>query len=283
MRSIFTFLLLLLPVAARAQPVPAIGMVAEISDDSLLAATGYSFRVEAIADAVSPISVSDHEFEQVLAGLKACRVPVQAANLFLPGHLKVVGPDRKESDVLEYARVVFQRCQRAGIRLIVWGSGGSRRIPDGFERSTAREQFITLARKLGQSAAECGITLALENLNREETNFINTLAEAHSIVREVSQTNVRLCADIFHMLREGESPESIRRAGTLIVHCDIAENVDRSPPGTHGEDFAPYLQALRQSGYRGRITLECRWDDPGRQAQSARIDLQQQLDSVYKK
>jgi sugar phosphate isomerase/epimerase len=208
---------------------------------------------------------------------------VQAANLFLPGHLKVVGPERKESAVLEYARVVFQRCQRAGIRLIVWGSGGSRRIPDGFERSTAREQFITLARKLGRLAAEYEVTLALENLNSRETNFINTLAEAHSLVREVSHTNVRLCADIFHMLREGESPKAIRKAGSLIVHCDIAENLDRSPPGTHGEDFTPFLIALRRTGYRGRITLECRWDNPGEQAEAARAYLQKQLDSAYRK
>jgi sugar phosphate isomerase/epimerase len=203
--------------------------------------------------------------------------------LFLPRDLKVVGPDVNESALLDYARVVFQRCQRAGIQLIVWGSGGSRRIPDGFDRSAARAQFISLARKLGQLASEYGVVLALENLNSKETNFINTLAEAHSIVKEVSHPNIRLCADIFHMLREGESPKAIRKAGNLVVHCDIAENLDRSPPGTHGEDFTPFLIALRRTGYRGRITLECRWDSPGEQAEAARAYLQKQLDSAYRK
>ena len=44
-----------------------------------------------------------------------------------------------------------------------------------------------------------------------------------------------------------------------IVHCHIAEKQDRTPPGVMGDDFKPYLNALKKINYKGRISLECRW------------------------
>ena len=80
----------------------------------------------------------------------------------------------------------------------------------------------------------------------------------------VQQPNVGITADIFHMLRESEPAGHIREAGHLIGHVHIAEKDKRTPPGAAGDDFTPYLQALRDIGYTGGISIECGWRDlPG--------------------
>ena len=270
-------------VNAQRLPAPEIGIVSSMENDSVIRAAGYCCLVENTQRLFSPLEITDAEFEILLDAIKLLDVPLLATNIFIPGHLKVVGPDVNEDAVLAYVQEVFERGEKAGISLIIWGSGGSRRVPDGFQQARAREQFISISGKIAALAKEHNIVLALENLNRSEVNFINTLAEAHEIVRAVNHDNLRLCADIYHMLREGESPESIISAGQYIVYAEVAEKEGRTPPGVNGDDFQGYISALRSIGYNGKIVIECRWSDLNRQARMAKQNLQNQLESVFRK
>ena len=80
-------------------------------------------------------------------------------------------------------------------------------------------------------AEKYGITIAVEPLNRGETNFINSLAEGVEIIEAVKSPRVRLLCDIYHMLKEDESPDEIVKYGKHIVNCHIAEKEKRTPPG----------------------------------------------------
>jgi sugar phosphate isomerase/epimerase len=202
-------------------------------------------------------------------------------NIFMPGDMKLVGPDVKEDVILAYANTVFERCKRAGVNMVVWGSGGARRVPDGFDHNKAKEQFIAIAGKVSLLAKKHNINLALENLNSTETNFVNTVEEALEVVNKVDQPNFWLCVDIYHMLMEGEQPAIIAKTKKKLIHCDIAEKVKRAPPGVLGDDFRPYLTELKKVGYSGKIVLECRWDNLRAQLHSAKENLQKQIDEVY--
>ena len=90
---------------------------------------------------------------------------------------KLVGPDPKHDAVIEYATKAFERAKKASIGIIVLGSGGSRKVPDGFDRAKAEEQFVAILKRLGAAADPFGITVAMESLNRSETNFGNTLRD----------------------------------------------------------------------------------------------------------
>lgn len=260
---------------------PEIGIAQKLENDSLLKAAGYTCLVESIQNWISPKKLTDDQFDQAMIRFKESELPVYAVNIFIPGDLKLVGPDVREADILDYSRVVFARCQRLGLKLIVWGSGGARRVPDGFDPVKAKQQFIAIAQKVSKLAKNYDIVLSLENLNHTETNFINTVAEALDVVIKVDQSNFKLCADIYHMLMEGEAPAILAKTGKYIVHCDIAEKEGRTPPGFHGDDFRPYLKELYKIGYQRRIVLECNWEDVAKQALSARIALQAQIDEVY--
>jgi sugar phosphate isomerase/epimerase len=186
---------------------------------------------------------------------------VYSYNGFIPGNLKSTGPKINHDEILKYAETAFRRAQRADSRIIVFGSGGSRRLPKGFPYEKGTEQFTELLRKMGPIAAKYDITVVIEPLNSKECNFINSVKEGTDIARAVDHPNVAVLADIYHMAMDGEVPESIRYAGKLLKHCHLAELKDRKMPGTNNFDFTPYFKALKDINYQGRVSLEGRWDD----------------------
>lgn len=194
-----------------------------------------------------------------LARLKALPIPCTRMNGFLPGNgPKLVGPEPDLPAVMRWVEVAFPRARRAGVTLVTVGAGGARRIPAGFEPARAREQFARAMGKVAAVARDNGLILAVENLNSGETNLGNTLAETLGIL-EAAGPDVRLTADLFHMLREGDAPGELRKASGRLVHVHVAENKDRLAPGTAGEDFRPQLRILREMGYRGAFSFECGW------------------------
>jgi sugar phosphate isomerase/epimerase len=252
------------------------GIVASVSQDSVLHANSYEYLEESTQERFSPLNLDRTAFEKQLARLKASKLNVYSCNVFLPGKLKLVGPKVDEGTVLAYADSVFHRAREAGLNIVVLGSGEARKIPPGFDAALARAQFISIVRRMGPLAQAQGITLAMENLNRGETNFGNTLREVTALIREIDHPSVRVTADIYHMLKEDEPAVSIIEAGPLLVHCHIAEEKERARPGRHGEDFQPYFRALQEIGFRGKIMIECGWKDLKTEAGPALRYLQDQ-------
>jgi sugar phosphate isomerase/epimerase len=274
-----------LGLSANAQPktyIPQIGVVSEMDQASILEPMGYQYLLESTRRILSPRNVTDEQFEALLPTIKQLAVPMYGCNLFIPGDLKVVGPEVDEAAVLAYVDTVLQRAQRAGLTLITWGSGGSRSVPEGFSRTAATAQFIYLAKRVAEVAARYDMILALENLNSTECNFITTLAEALAVVKAVDHPNLRLCVDVYHMLKEDEPASSIAGSKGYAVYCEVAEKEARTPPGVQGDDFTPYIEALKQEDYSGNIVIEARWDDLATQGPVAYQTLRQQIDSVYK-
>jgi sugar phosphate isomerase/epimerase len=239
---------------------PKIGICTSVANATIAKNAGCDYIEEGVRSFLVP-DRPEAEFREKLALLGGSPLPVAACNSFLPEALKSVGPEARPDDIIAFAATAFRRAREAGTRHIVFGSSGSRNIPDGFDRAEARHQFIRLLRRMGPVAREYGVVVVLEPLRRDESNFINTVAEGAAIVREVDDPGIRLLADIYHMLCEDEGPGSIVAAGPLLAHCHIAEEDGRTPPGVHGEDFTPYLEALRRIGYAGGISFESRWTD----------------------
>jgi len=284
----FAILILLLScTTAGAQPksvvMPAIGIIYEAEKDSLLYASGYRFLEESIGRSFSPLALDWNAFQQRLARLNETRCKVYACNLFVPGKLKLVGPEHDQQAVLNYVDTVMRRCKLAGVKVVVLGSGEARRVPPGFDSAMARRQFIEVSGKMALLAEKHGIVIAMENLNRSETNFGNTVLDVLMMAKEINRPGFKATADIYHMLREDESPNSIRMAGQWLVHCHIAEEKERAWPGKYGEDFKPYFQALKDIGFSGKIMLECGWKDLQKEAPAALGYLQGQLNESYGK
>jgi len=254
-----------------------IGICASLADAAALRSAGCDFIEEGVRRLFIPDG-PESQFETKLAELGKAALPVPACNGFIPGTLKAVGPEANPEAIVAYADTALRRAARAGVKTIVWGSGESRRIPEGVPRAKAEEEFRGLAVRIAPLAARSDVVLALEPLQSAETNFINTLREGAAVVEAVGHPSFRLLADFYHMARESETPDSIDRFGTLIRHCHIAEKDKRTPPGTAGDDFRPFLKALRRTGYRGLMSLECRWENVAREAPGALAALRKQVE-----
>jgi sugar phosphate isomerase/epimerase len=258
---------------------PAVGVCTGLGNADMLAGMGYSFIEESVRGFLVP-DRPEGDFIPRLEEARGLRIPVSACNLFIPGEMKSVGPDAVHDKILEFSATAFRRAQLAGVRIIVFGSGGSRRIPDGFSRDDAYRQFVSLGRKLAPLASKNNVVIALEPLNRKECNFINSLADGAEIVNAVSHRNYRLLADIYHMMVDGEDSRNIIRYGDLIRHVHIAEEQGRAAPGTHGEDFGDYFSAFALIKYQGGISIESRWDDMAAQAPAALAVIKEQAGRV---
>lgn len=120
---------------------------------------------------------------------------------------------------------------------------------------TARS--IERMKRLADMAADHGITLNMESLNRFEGYMINECYECVDYVKAVDKPNVKVMLDTFHMnIEEDSTPDAIRLAGDLLGHFHVGEANRRPPrPGTR-MDWAAIGQALKEIHYQGDVVME---------------------------
>ena len=193
-----------------------------------------------------------------LAEVRQGGLPCPAGNVFVPGDLKITGPTANLALLESYVTTACHRAERAGVKVIVFGSGGARRIPDRFERSEAWKQLVAFCRMLAPVAAAHGVTVAIEPLNQAECNVLTSVGECARLVREVDQSSIRLLVDAFHLLKDHDSIEDIVVNGDILAHVHVATIPGRLAPGMETCDLAPFFTALQRAGYAGRVSIEAK-------------------------
>ncbi|HHY46525.1 MAG TPA: sugar phosphate isomerase/epimerase [Firmicutes bacterium] len=162
----------------------------------------------------------------------------------------------------ERRRVCFDRLKHQVDLVAEFGGclivGGIRGVlsRDPGEREMQEEAFYSGFRELADFARKVGVTIALEPINRYETNMINTVSEGLDALARLGCDNVGLLVDTFHMnIEEPRIADSIRRAGRAVVYVHIADS-NRWAPGFGHTDFGEVLAALDEIGYEGPISAE---------------------------
>ncbi len=191
-------------------------------------------------------------------------VTPEAWNVMLPGTLKVVGPEADHDAMTSYVDRAFARAAELGGKVVVFGSGGARTSPEGWDRDAAVRQFEAACRIAGEVAQRHGITIAIEPLRSEETNLVNTVAEGAVIVEHVGHPAVRLLSDLYHVTEMHEPIADTGAAAAMLAHVHVAEPGSRAlpQPGVSDNIYDAYFTTLKQAGYDGRISLECRGTTP---------------------
>lgn len=202
-------------------------------------------------------ALTDEDFEQQLSRLKQLGLPTPVTNLFLPATIKVTGPEINPEQQLTYVRKAFGRLSRLGVEIVVFGSGGARRVPDGFSKEEAFKQLVEFGRRVAPEARAKGITIAIEPLRQQETNIINSAGEGLELVSAINDPNFQLMIDFYHLASEKEDPAIVIRAKDHIRHLHTANPQGRVFPLKWEEfDYAPFFANLRKIGYDKRISVE---------------------------
>lgn len=127
------------------------------------------------------------------------------------------------------------------------------KCPDEEEQALLTE-FLSFA---SEYAGKVGAKCLIEPINRYETHFYHTLAEAAAAIEAAGAENVLILADLFHMyFEEKDVASAIARYGSSIGHVQIGDS-NRMLPGQGHTDFRPAFRELKRSGYTRGIALEC--------------------------
>jgi D-psicose/D-tagatose/L-ribulose 3-epimerase len=127
---------------------------------------------------------------------------------------------------------------------------GRRRTTDEWKRAV--EGYQTIA----PTFASHDVTLAIEPLNRFETYFLNTAADAAELCDQVNHPNIGILFDTFHAnIEEKSIADGYRTVAKHLKHVHTCEN-DRGIPGTGHVEWASVFEALREIGYDGWLTIE---------------------------
>jgi sugar phosphate isomerase/epimerase len=142
-----------------------------------------------------------------------------------------------------------------------WGMF-TRRLPpfDEPPRTPAEDREVLLEglAELGAHAAELGVALLLEPLNRYEDHMVNTVAQAAGLISDAGSRGLALLADTYHMnIEEDDLCDALRSVAPVLRAVHLSDS-NRAQPGAGHVPFAAAVEALQEAGFDGVLSVECR-------------------------
>ncbi len=221
------------------------------------------------------------------AGLRrdteAAGLECTAATAYIQPLSPISDDPQVRKDALQHAKDLIRVTAEAGGRILagpLYSSlgylPGRRRTADEWKRAVEGLQ------SLGDTLATNRVTLALEPLNRFETYFLNTAADAARLCDEIDHPNIGILFDTFHAnIEEKDIGAAYRTIGRHLRHVHTCEN-DRGIPGSGHVGWRGVFEALRDIGYDGWLTIESFGFNIGDVSAAAAIwrDIEKTPDSI---
>jgi D-psicose/D-tagatose/L-ribulose 3-epimerase len=195
----------------------------------------------------------------VRAALRDTALRVHVTGAYGPGRDLTHDDAAVREESLRYIGDTLALCEQWGARLLVgpcYSAVGKRRHVPPAQRAREWERAVVGLRRAGALAADRGVVLAVEPLNRFETDLVNTAEQLARLLRDVAHPHVKGHLDTFHMhIEEKDVAAAVRRVGADLVYVDASES-DRGTPGSGQVDWEGLARALREIGYAGDCVIE---------------------------
>lgn len=244
-----------------------LGICTDMKNAPKVAAIGYDY-LEPSLTAVA--RMSEEEFTQAADLIASTAISCEAMNGMLPGDLAVTGPAVDPTQMEEYLSSAFFRAAGLGAKVIVFGSGNARRVPDGFSHTQAWRQLQEYLCIADRHAQKHGLQIAIEPLRREECNILHYVSEATLLASLTRLPCIGVLGDTYHMYAGNEPLSALAQAGDLLYHIHTASLPNRTYPGpADRQDCNALLQTLIRAGYNGRISVEANTQDFEADAQAS--------------
>ena len=176
-----------------------------------------------------------------------------------PGRNLVSADAAERAATAAYVRGLIDAAAMVGSEVVAgpaYGAVGKTPAPDRDARQRERDLAAAELRPLAAYAGDHGVRLALEPLNRFETDLVNVVEQGLPLLEAVGSPHLGLHLDTFHMhLEERDSAAAIRAAGDRLFHFHACEN-DRGVPGRGQVAWPSVAAALRDIGYEGAVVIE---------------------------
>lgn len=160
---------------------------------------------------------------------------------------------------IQYARDVIDCAKALGCNLAVgpfYSAVGRANQESPEDKKVQWNTVVHNLMEICKYAEDQGVYVALEPLNRFETDFLNICGDAIKIIKEVGSPMLKIHLDTFHMnIEEKDSAQAILDAGDLLYHFHTSEN-DRGAPGTGQVRWKEIAKALKKIKYKRWVSIE---------------------------
>ena len=244
-----------------------VGVCAPLDEILIAQQLGYDF----IEGNLSELAVmAEGSYRTAHALVHEASIRPEVFSYMLPRELSVTGRGVNAQVLHKYLDFSFARAKQLGAQIIVFASAGARQVPEGWPIDMAWRQLMNFMRILERHAADYGLTIAVEPLNRDECNILSTVSEAALLCSILQLKHVRVLANTYHMAQAHEPIESLVLAGPLLSHVHIATAPNRAyPTAQDAEACKSLFWALSDANYTGRVSIEAVCEDFQEEAKAA--------------
>ncbi len=169
------------------------------------------------------------------------------------------GTEEQQQSALKYLKGLLDAMVPLGAEVLIGPLYSSVGRADAVAEADYREQWklvVIHLQEIADYAQERHIDLAIEPLNRFETDFLNTVDQTLALIKDIDRPNVLLHYDTFHMnIEEKDQARAIRKAGDLLGHFHAC-GCDRGTPGNDHIDWKNIKMALNDVAYDGGVVIE---------------------------
>ena len=162
-------------------------------------------------------------------------------------------------DCFDYMDALMDLCAEWDTDFVagpMYSAVGKARLVPPDQKKKEWELAVTNLRTVAERAADKGLELAIEPLNRFESDLINTTEDAARLVKDINHPAAKIMVDGFHMsIEEKNLEEAIKTAGDDLIHVQTSENF-RGTPGTGQTDWESFARGLEAIDYKGVVSIE---------------------------
>lgn len=158
-----------------------------------------------------------------------------------------------------YIRECFELCNTWDAGFLagpMYSAVGKARMVPAEQRKTEWERAVSNLRKVCEMAQGHGLMVALEPLNRFESDLVNTAEDVIRMIGDINHPAARILLDGFHMaIEEPDLEKAITSAGDKLIHVQVSENY-RGTPGTGQTPWESFKRGLERINYQGAVSIE---------------------------
>ena len=200
--------------------------------------------------------MSDDSFEKLCDDLQGKNLCYSCNGLVVP-EVRLTGSEVNFDSIRSYCEKTFGRLNRLGVKMLVFGSGNAKNVPEGFPMEKAWEQLFEVGNIFSDYAEKFSQTIAVEALRYSEVNIVNTIEDAAFYAHKVNRSNFKILIDFYHMYQNSENLDVIEKYADEIVHIHMAGPTRGTPDMSEKEFVEERMSLLKKIGYNGGVSFEC--------------------------
>jgi D-psicose/D-tagatose/L-ribulose 3-epimerase len=197
--------------------------------------------------------------EEVAEALKENDLEVIVCGAFGPGRDFTNEDSSIRRASHTYIDECFKLCQAWGAKFFagpMYSAVGKARMVSAEQRKLEWELAVTNLREVCVRAQNAGLKIAIEPLNRFESDLVNTAEDVKRMVSDINHPAAKILLDGFHMAIEERNLETaVLTAGTDLIHVQVSENY-RGTPGTGQTPWDSLKRGLVKINYQGAVSIE---------------------------